>query len=106
MLVAYLGTAITRNEHVEAFDVAMNDADQGIMQILQGRGNFANGPDTFMRGRRRDTSQSVKPISTGHPFHNDEGVREVQACRDNLYAVGMADLLEVRKSDKAHDDKS
>ena len=105
MITAYLGAAITHDEDVKAFDVAMNDADQGIMQILQSRGNFSNSPYTFMRRRRGDTSQSVIPVPTRHPFHNDEGVRWVHAGRDDLYAVGMADLHKDRKSVKLHDVK-
>ena len=70
----------------------MDDADQGVVKVLHGRRYLAHGSDALVRGRRGFAAESVKPVATGHPLHDDEGVGGVQAGCDDLHAVGMADL--------------
>ena len=88
----YLGAAVAHEQHVEALDIAVDDADHGVVQVLHGRRYLAHGPDALVRGRRGFAAQPVVPISTGHPLHDDEGVGGVEAGGDDLHAVGMADL--------------
>ena len=92
--MTYLGAAIAHEEHVETFDVAVDDADQGVVQILQGGRHLAHGPHALVRGGRGVAAQFVEPVAARHPLHYDEGVRGVQAGGDNLNAVWVSDLNE------------
>ena len=90
--VFYLGAAVAHEQHVEALDIAVDDADHGVVQVLHGRRYLAHRPHALLRGRRGLAAQPVVPISTGHPLHDDEGVGGVEAGGDDYYAVLVAHL--------------
>ena len=96
-LMAYFGAAIAHEKHVAAFDVAVDDADRGVVQILQGRRHFTHSLKALVRGGRVGTSQSLRPVSTRRPLRNDEEVRGIRAGCEDLHAVGVADLKHKEK---------
>ncbi len=75
-----------------AFDVAVDDADQRVVQILQRGRRLAHGPDALVRGRRDVFGELIKPSPFCYPLHDDEGVGGVQAGCHDLHAVGVPHL--------------
>ena len=88
----HLGAAVARAQNVEALDVAVDDADQQVVQVGEGAGSFARCPDALICGRGRVLCQRVVPAAARHPLHDDEGVGRFQAGAEYLHAVRVVDL--------------
>ena len=88
----HLGAAVARAQNVEALDVAVDDADQLVVQVGEGAGRLARCPDALVCGGGGILSQSVVPAAARHPLHDDEGVGRFQARAEYLHAVRVVHL--------------
>ncbi len=70
----------------------MDDANHGVVQVLHGRRYLAHRPHALLRWRRGVAAESVEPVATGHPLHDDEGVGGVEAGGDDLHTMRVANL--------------
>ena len=74
----YLGAAVARAQHVVALDVAVDDADEQVVQVGEGARSLTRSPDALVCGRGELLSQRVEPAAARHPLHDDEGVGRFQ----------------------------
>ena len=88
----HLGAAVARAQNVEALDVAVDDADQLVVQVGEGAGRLARRPDALVCGGGGFSCESVVPAAARHPLHDDEGVGRFQAGAVYLHAVRVVDL--------------
>ena len=91
----HLGAAVARAQNVEALDVAVDDADQLVVQVGEGAGRLARRPDALVCGGGEILCESVVPAAARHPLHDDEGVGRFQAGAEYLHAVRVVDLHEM-----------
>ena len=94
----HLGAAVARAQNVEALDVAVDDADQLVVQVGEGAGRLARRPDALVCGRGELLSQRVEPAAARHPLHDDEGVGRFQAGAEYLHAVRVIHLQKMSEN--------
>jgi len=89
---AHLGAAAACEQHVQALDVAVDDAYQCVVQVCKRARSLARSLDAVVGRGGGVEAQGIVPAAALHPLHHDEGVARFKAGAEDLHAVRVIHL--------------